>query len=190
MNTIEAIKTRRSVRKFKQQEIPDNDLIDLIDCAHLAPSAANKQPLEYIIIKNSEIREQIFQTTKWAGYIAPKGTPVEGEKPTAFIVVLTDNDRMSQWKATRDAGAAIENILIAGQAKGIASCWIISADMEKVREILKIDAKYSVDSLIALGYPAEKSVVCEMDNEVKYWKDDKGLMHVPKRPLKDIYTII
>ena len=189
MDAISAIKTRRSVRKFKQEKISIEILKDLINCAHLAPSAANSQPLEYIVVSDSLKCEEIFQTTKWAGYISD-GTPKQGEKPTAFIVVLINNSRVNKWGAARDVGAAVQNILVAANAQNIGTCWIASADIDKVREILKIESLYSIDSLIALGYKAQDSVAEQSDTEVKYWLDEKLTMHVPKRPVDKVMKVV
>jgi nitroreductase len=189
MDFINIIKTRRSIRKFKQDELPIQDLKELIDCARLAPSAANVQPLEYAIITNKDKKEEIFQTTRWAGYIQ-NGTPQEQEKPTAFIAIIIDNEKVSQWGAVRDIGASAENIMLAAHAKNIGTCWIASADMEKVKTVLNLEEKYTVDSLIALGYPAEESCIENDDEKVKYWKDESDKMHVPKRKLESILKIV
>jgi nitroreductase len=188
MDMLELIKSRRTIRKYRQQKIDMDILIDLVDCGRLAPSAANRQPLEYFIVQKDELLEPVFSTLSWAGYIAPEGTPREGEKPAAYIVVLLkqENDRPS---AKHDAGAAIENISLAAWSYGIGSCWIGSVKRKELAQILNIPEDYVIDSVVALGYPAETSVAEEAVDSIKYYKDENQVLHVPKRPLKSILKI-
>ncbi|MBU2457889.1 MAG: nitroreductase family protein, partial [Planctomycetes bacterium] len=89
--------------------------------------------------------------------------------------------------AAVDAAAAIENILLAAWGKGIGSCWLGLIDREKISQILNIAPKYHIDSVVALGKPAEKPVMEDAKTEdTKYYLDDKDTLHVPKRPLKKI----
>ncbi|RKY54433.1 MAG: nitroreductase, partial [Candidatus Neomarinimicrobiota bacterium] len=84
------IDSRRTIRQFKQNPIPLEDLLRCIKSAGLAPSAANLQPLEYLLINDSEKVETIFPLLKWAGYIAPNGDPEKGRRPTAYLIVLVN----------------------------------------------------------------------------------------------------
>ena len=77
-------------------------------------------------------------------------------------------------------------ILLAALEENIATCWLGSLDRDALRKLLKIAEKYELDSLIALGYSGETSVSEEMEDSIKYWKDEKGVLHVPKRRLEDI----
>ncbi|MCX7917999.1 MAG: nitroreductase family protein [bacterium] len=185
MNVYEAIINRRSIRRYQQKPIDETILEKLVNAARLAPSAANLQPCEYIIVHDKAIVDQIFPCLKWAGYIAPAGNPPEGERPVAYIVVLLNRNWRKEGGEV-DAAAAIENILLTALEEGIASCWIVSVDKPKVRQILNVPDYCDIDSVIALGYPNEKSVVEEMTDSVKYWKDDSGIFHVPKRNLNTI----
>ena len=78
------------------------------------------------------------------------------------------------------------SIILAAQEMGIASCWLGALNREKLYDILSLERKYSIVSLIALGYPAEKSVAEDYTGDVKYYKDEAGMLHVPKRPLSEI----
>lgn len=189
MHVKEAIRTRRSIRKYRQEPIDRKILKELIDGARLAPSAANRQPLEYIIVDDEKLLDEVFETLAWAGYIQPDGNPKEGERPMAYIVVLGNTEYGKGWNL-RDAGAAIMSIILEAQSYGIGSCWIGSIRREKLSEILNISGKYDIDSVIALGYPAEKSVAEEMTTDsIKYYKDEDAILHVPKRSLDSILHI-
>jgi len=185
MNNYELILSRRSIRQFKQKPISYSILEKIMNAGRLAPSAANLQPLEFIAVEKKEIRMKIFPCLKWAAYIAPEGNPKPGQEPTAYIVVLV-NTSIREKGFERDVGAAVENMILAALEEGIGSCWLISIDREKVSEILNIPKTYIVDSIVALGYAAEKPVFEDLKDSIKYWKDVQGVLHVPKRKLKDI----
>lgn len=185
MNIDEIIKSRRSIRRFKQDPIDESILIDLVDCGRLAPSGGNSQPLEYVIVTNAEQCEKIFDSTSWAAYIAPSGTPPEGYRPVAYIIILV-NTRIKEERYEFDIGAAAQNILLAAAAKGIASCWIRNLNHKELKRNLELPEHVLPDSVIALGYPAEESRIEPVVESIKYWKDQDGTMHVPKRALETI----
>ena len=156
-----------------------------VNAGRLAPSAANLQPLEFIVVEEEEFRTKVFPCLKWAGYIAPEGDPKPGQEPQAYIVVLvntTVREKGFEW----DVGASMENMILAAWEEGIGSCWLLSVDRENLRSLLKIPGHFQVDSVLALGYPAESPVIEDMKNSVEYWKDQKGCLHVPKRKLGDV----
>lgn len=185
MTLYDLITSRRTIRQFKREPIPKDILRNLVNAARLAPSAANLQPLEFIVVDDEEIGQKIFSCLHWAAYIAPEGNPKPGKEPVAYIVVLI-NTKIRDRGFERDAGAAIENILLTAWAEGIGSCWVISIDRSKVHQVLNIPDHYNIDSIIAMGYPAEKPLLEEMGNSVEYWKDEEGALHVPKRKLEDM----
>ena len=157
----------------------------LINAARLAPSAANMQPLKYAIIDDEVKVNQVFEHVKWAAYIAPEGTPSENERPTAFIAVLVDTE-IKKNGYELDIGAAVQNILLTATEEGIGTCWMGAIDREKIREILKLPSQYILNSVIALGYQGENPVCEDENGSIKYYKDKNGVLHVPKRKLKDI----
>jgi len=186
MGTVfELIKTRRSVRKFRQDPISLEKLLKLVEAARFAPSAANIQPCEYVIVNSREKVNQIFPLLKWAGYIHPHGIPGKGEEPSAYIAVLISLKKKKK-KGEVDASAAIQNMLLTAWELGIGSCWIKSVKRRSIKKILRIPHNVQLDSVIAFGYPAENPVTEEAAESIKYYKDDKGILHVPKRSLSSI----
>ncbi|KAA0001476.1 MAG: nitroreductase [Thermoplasmata archaeon] len=181
MDVLEAIWKRRSIRRFQQREIDEKKLIKCVDAARVAPSAANLQPLEYIVVRNPEIRKKIFREIKWAGYL--DWNPKEEEAPMAYVAVLKNSNISSNGKY--DVGLAVENMVLCGMEEGISSCIIASFDKQKVRKILDIPPHMEIELLVAFGYPAEKSVIEEMEDSIKYYKVN-DVLHVPKRKLHDI----
>ena len=187
MDVWQAIESRRSVRRFSRQPISKQILLELIEAARCAPSAANRQPLEFVIVNSDDLKVKVFAQLAWAAYVQPRRDPPAGKRPVAYIVVLVHSDKaMAKWSKA-DAAAAIENILLAAQGKGIGSCWLGSIKRDKLREILEIPDKYDIDSVIALGYPDEQPVMENCKGEsIEYYLDDNDVLHVPKRPLRSI----
>jgi len=185
MTVHDLIVSRRTIRQFKQNPVARALLTRLVDAGRLAPSAANLQPLEFIVVDERTLRERIFPCLKWAAYIAPRGDPRPGFEPCAYIVVLV-NTAVREKMYEYDVGAAVENMILAALAEDVGSCWLISIDRAKLAELLGVPAGYRVDSVLALGPAAETPVVEELRDSVKYWKDDMGRLHVPKRPLAKV----
>jgi len=187
MDIWEAIKRRRSVRWFRQEAISRETLLELIEAARCAPSAANRQPLEFVIVDNDQQRTQVFAQLAWAAYVQPRRDPPAGKRPVSYIIVLVSKERALADFGPVDAAAAIENILLAAQGQGIGSCWLGSIKRDKIREILEIPDKYDIDSVIALGYPDEQPVMEDCKGEsIEYYLDDNDVLHIPKRPLQSI----
>ena len=136
MDFMELIKTRRSIRLFKQDPIDEKLLLELIEAARCAPSAANFQPLEYVIINQTPLIDDVFNQLKWAGFVQPKRNPPVGARPIAYIAVLINTEYKSAEFACVDAAAAVENILLAAWSKQIGSCWIGSIDRPNLHKIL------------------------------------------------------
>lgn len=181
MSIYRLIIKRRTIRKFKQKKIDKKILFDCLNAARLAPSAANLQPLEYILVTKN--LNEIFKCVRWAGYLN-RGTPKQNEKPVAYIVVIS-NPQINR-EAKQDVGLAVENIILTALEKGIASCIIGSINRSKLAKIFSIPKNYIIEVVIALGYPKQKSFEEEYKGDIKYWLDERGALHVPKRKLKDI----
>ncbi|MFH1678424.1 MAG: nitroreductase family protein [Candidatus Omnitrophota bacterium] len=181
-----AVISRRTIRRFKQKPIPGFILKRLINAARLAPSAANLQPLEFMVITDKYIRAKIFPNLRWAGYISPEGTPSSDKRPVAYIAVLVNKIKAQPKYAAYDAGAAVENLLLTAWEQGIGGCWMQAINRAKIKKILNISKGLKLDSIISLGYRAEYPVVEEFRGSVKYWKDKKGALHVPKRSRDEI----
>lgn len=176
---------RRSIRRFKQEPVPLKILKKLVNAARLAPSGANLQPLEFVIINDKNVRRDIFDTLAWAGYISPDGTPRDGQRPVAYILLLV-NTRIRKDNYQWDAGAATENMILAALEQGLGSCWIGSINKPRISELLNIPPHFIIDSILALGYPDEKPKLEKLKYDCKYWKDAQGRLHVPKREIKSV----
>jgi len=179
---------RRTIRRFKPEALPTGVLEHLVDAGRLAPSAANLQPLEFIAVDSAAVRAEIFGCLKWAAYINPAGNPAPGHEPAAYLVVLV-NTAVREKMFEYDVGAAMENMIIAAMGEGLGACWLLSIDRDRIRDILKVPESFRIDSVLALGYPDESPKAEDCKDSVKYWKDEDGTLHVPKRTLGDIFHV-
>lgn len=182
----ELILKNRTYRRFYQEvKIDYSVLEELIDLARLSSSGANLQSLKYIISNEEEKNNIIFSHLKWAGYLTDWNGPEEGEKPSAYIIVLGDTDISTNY--FWDHGIACQSILLGACEKGLGGCMFGAVDREDLKNKLGIQSKYELLLVIALGKPKEKVVLEELENgDIKYWRDENGVHHVPKRKLKDI----
>lgn len=184
------IKQTRTVRRYRENDpVTEEELRQLVDLARLGGSARNAQSLKYMIITGSGLRARIFNLLQWAGYLKDWPGPSEGERPSAYIVCLLDRKLCPgpEREAFFDLGIATQNLLLGATERGIFGCRI-AAFSRDISKILYLDARYKVLLVLALGYPAEKVVLEKMgdDGDIRYWRDDQGLHHVPKRSLDDI----
>ncbi len=175
----------RSYRRFDESvKISDATLSELCNLARLSSSAANRQTLKFRLVTAPDECEKVFQNTAWAGYIKD-GAPKEGERPTAYIVILNDNSLFSNNAV--DVGIAAEVILLGAAEKGLGGCMIASFKAQTLSEELSLPEGLEPKLVVALGKPVETVVIEDMKNgDVKYWRDDEKVHHVPKRSLDEI----
>ncbi len=181
------IKKNRTYRRFYEDfEIERNILEDLVDLARLSASASNKQPLKYILSCEKNKNEIIFNTLAWAGYLKDWPGPIEGEKPSAYIIMLNDTEITNNYWC--DPGIAAQSILLGATEKGFGGCIFASVKRNELRSALKIDERYEILYVLAIGKPKEQVVLETVgpEGDIKYWRDNQGVHHVPKRTLEEI----
>lgn len=181
------IRKNRTYRRFYQEiEIDRSVLEELIDLARLSSSGGNLQPLKYIISNKPDKNEMIFEHLKWAAYLKDWKGPEEGEKPSAYIIVLGDKDIKASFSC--DHGIACQSILLGACEKGLGGCIFAGVDREGLKNRLNIPDRYELLLVVAMGMPKEIVALEELqdDGSVKYWRDENNVHHVPKRKLKDI----
>ncbi|MFC1901140.1 nitroreductase family protein [Chloroflexota bacterium] len=177
----------RSYRRFDQSvEISMETLKELVDLARNSASATNRQPLKYILSNEPEKNAKVFETVGWAGLLKDWPGPAEGERPSAYIVILLDTEIAQN--AGCDHGIAAQSILLGATEKGLGGCMLGSANKDALRKNLSIPEKYDIALVVALGKPGEKVVLETMgeDGSFAYWRDAESVHYVPKRKLDDI----
>ena len=129
-------KTRSCRRFYEEHDISMDILRNLVDLARLSASAANLQPLKYIFSNEQDINWIIFPRLKWAGYLKDWDGPGEGERPSAYIIVLGDTKIAGSFGC--DHGIASQNILLGASNMGLGGCIIGSVDRNVLQKDLRI----------------------------------------------------
>ena len=185
MGSYEVAIRRRTIRRFQDKKVPTAVLDKCVNAARLAASAANIQPLEYIVVDDEALLEQLFPAMTWAAYIRPAGNPPEGKRPRAYIFII-QNKELSRPASVYDVGIAVGFMMLVAQDEGIGSCPIYGMDRKVLQPLLKVPDSYEIPMVLALGYPDESPVEEPFTGSVKYWKDDKGVLHVPKKGMESL----
>jgi len=176
----------RSYRRFDESIKVPTDLLEYaIENTRYTSSAMNKQPLRFVIVQQKQIRDQIFSNLKWAASLKDWDGPAEGEKPTAYIIILGNRTKSSML--TWDAGISLQAITLSLMEKGFGSCAILSFNKKEVTRILNITGEFDVELIVAVGKPAEMVVIDDIkESDTVYWRDDEDVHHVPKRTLEEL----
>ena len=186
-NLMELLRSRRTYRRFQQRQISQEIVDEILMAARLASSAANKQPLSYIVIRDAERVADVFAYTKWAGALPPEqGQPKEGERPVLFIAVVQNLD--INPNCDTDAGLAIGNMTLAAWNHGVGSCMIGACNKQALSEMFGLTEKQQLHTVVAFGYPSHESHIVDMEDpqQFKYYLNDKRDYVVPKRKLEDV----
>lgn len=180
------LKNRSYRRFFEDEPVSRQTLTELIDLARLSASASNLQPLKYILSSDQQMNAEIFPCLAWAGYLKDWPGPIEGERPSGYVVMLGDTSISKIFGS--DQGIAAQSILLGAAEKGLGGCIIASVQKQKLREILNISDNLEILLVIALGKPKECVVIETLppSGEVRYWRDTDGTHHVPKRALDEV----
>ena len=183
-NMLDAIRERRSIRKYQSRTVPHELIEQVLVAAGWAPSAHNAQPWRFIVLADESVKRELAEAMaeSWAADMAKDDLNIEADKrkvrverfataPVLILACLTMDgmDNFSDEKrqkcerdlAMQSLGAALQNLLLAAHAKGLGACWFCAPGFckETVRKVLKIPDEVEPEALIAMGYPAEKPPV-------------------------------
>jgi nitroreductase len=148
MDALEALRTRRSIRAYTEQEVPRDLIEQVVDAGRLAASARNLQPWEFVVVTDPRTRQAIADLTEYGKHIA--------KAPVCIAVFCKDSTYYLE-----DGSAATQNMLVAARALGLGTCWIAGDKKpfaDDVRRILGVPDGIRLVSLISMGYPAEQPV--------------------------------
>ncbi len=183
----ELVRKNRSYRRFDESYAIDVEtLIKLVNLTRYCGTAANLQPLRFIISNNRGVNEKIFACTRWAGYLSDWDGPQDGQRPAGYIIILGDVDHPKHHQI--DTGIAAQTIMLAAAELGIGGCMLAALNRDKLREVLEVSKQYDVILAIAMGKPAEKAFIVDVDksDSIKYYRDKNDNHLVPKRSLDEI----
>jgi nitroreductase len=181
------VQKTRSYRRFHQEAtIEESTLRELVDLARLSASGANRQPLKFALVCDPETNAAVYAHLSWAAYLEDWPGPSEGERPSGYIVILGDTEISQSFGV--DWGIAAQSIMLGATEKGLGGCMIASINKQGLREVLQLPERYKILLVLALGKPKEEVVIDPVgpDGSIKYWRDEAGVHHVPKRSLQDL----
>jgi nitroreductase len=177
----------RSYRRFDESHtISRETLVELVSLARCTASAANRQPLKYILSSEPEMNARIFSCLAWAAYLKDWDGPAPGERPSAYIVILLDETIAKNCLC--DDGIAAQTILLGAVEKGIGGCMIASIQREKLGLELEIPDHFEIRLVLAFGKPAERVELEDLgpEGDIRYWRDEEEIHHVPKRKVEEL----
>ncbi|NQU51170.1 MAG: nitroreductase family protein [Bacteroidetes bacterium] len=180
------ITKNRSYRRFDSSvKISFKQIKKWIELARFSASGRNMQPLKYAVCIDEKTNGKIFPNIGWAGYLSNWKGPEEKERPVVYVAVLHDKSISDNYYC--DDGIAIQSILLGAVEDGFGGCIIGTFNKTKVTKILSIPESIEILWLIALGKPAEECILENVKNsDIKYWRDENDVHHVPKRSLDEI----
>jgi nitroreductase len=187
MEFREIVERSRSYRRFDQSHRLNKEILtELVDLARKTPSAGNRQLLRYVASCCPQTNSRIFETLGWAASLPDWPGPEEGERPSGYIVIVTDRD---SWDWVRvDLGIAAQTILLGASALGLGGCMFGNVRKEQLKELLALEQSLAIQLVIALGKPVEEVVIEEVGEgqPITYYRSEDRVHHVPKRKLEDL----
>ncbi|MEN6291829.1 MAG: nitroreductase family protein [Methanobacterium sp.] len=150
MDVFEAVSKRRSIRKYKDTEVEDEKLQDILEVARISPSASNRQEWKFIVVKDKETREKLVEAAHGQQFVA--------EAPVTIVACSTESKRVmpcGQHAYTVDLSIAVSFMILEATELGLGTCWLGAFDEEKVRNILEIPERIRVPAMFTIGYADE-----------------------------------
>ncbi len=187
MDLATLVRMSRSYRRFDEDHSIDGEVLrELVQLAQYSPTGNNMQALKFWLSNTPEMNDKIFLHLGWAGSLADWHGPEEGERPSAYIIILGDRDIQLSFGV--DHGIAAQSIMLGAAEKGLGGCMIGSARRNALAADLEIPESLQILLVLALGKPAETVVTepLESGSEVKYYRDEEDVHHVPKRSLDEL----
>lgn len=186
----------RSFRRFDEgRRVPEGFLLELVDMARLCANGANRQLLRFRVVSDPAACDAVFAELAWAGYFKDWAGPAAGERPTGYVVIAAEHGAAGKPVAPIaevDCGIAAQTMMLAARsaAPSYAGC-MLKAFTPRLIDVLGLDAeRYELKLVCAFGLPAEEvrlePLSASPDGSIKYWRDDAGVHHVPKRSLEDV----
>jgi nitroreductase len=182
MKIQDLVYKNRSYRRFYQERKVDRAVLEeLVDLARLSASGGNLQPLKYMLSCDEDTNRKIFPHLVWAGYLKEWPGPEEGERPSAYIVILGDTSVSKNFGC--DHGIAAQSILLGAAEQGLGGCMIGAIRRNELSAALNIPTRYEVLLVIALGVPKEtvRLISVPEGGSIEYYRTSDGVHYVPKR---------
>ena len=187
MDFLQLVSEARTCRRFVQDtRIRQDDLNWLMEGVRCAPCGRNAQVLRYILVSSPEKCAELFVHMRWAGALKDWDGPVEGERPTAYVAILSPKESTAIMQM--DVGIVGQTIQLAAHTKGIGCCMHASFEKPACMKLLRVPEDMQIALILALGVAKEERRLAPMpaSGEFAYWRDAQGVHHVPKRAVSEL----
>ncbi|TSA38667.1 MAG: nitroreductase [Porphyromonadaceae bacterium] len=183
---IDIVLKSRSKRRFDGNTAVSVEMMEhLVELARICPSSRNQQALKFMIVNKPDQCEKLFSCLAWAGYLKDWDGPIAEERPTAYLIILGDTRVGSKFDI--DLGICAQTILLGAAEKDLGGCMISSINRDELRPLFSIPDYLEILLVLAIGKPVEKVVIEPVKyGDIRYWRDQNQVHHVPKRSLSDI----
>ena len=148
MEVMEAIRTRKSIRGYEDKPVPEEKLNRVLEAARLSPSASNRQPRKFVVVRDSEVRARLAEATGGQASVT--------EAPVVIVAVATMPDYVMRCEVPSypvDLAIAVDHMTLAAIDEGLVTCWIGGFNQQMAREAVGVPEKYKVVALLPLGFP-------------------------------------
>jgi nitroreductase len=168
MELFEAIKTRRSIRKYQDKPVEEEKLKAILEAVQQSPSWANMQCWRMVVVKDRDVKQKISDQSYVESFFAPKGYKANpskkalAEAPVVIVLCADPSNSGTLWNQSYylvDCGIAAQNLMLAARALGLGSVFVGIYDEEKLKPLLNIPVQVRIVGLFPLGYPAEEKAV-------------------------------
>jgi nitroreductase len=150
--TLELLRTRRSIRRYRPDPVPDEMLEQILEAGRLAPSASNRQPWHFVVVRDQAILKEVAQH---AAYYFLRWAHV-AEAPLLIILCGEAKNRLYRQFLHEDIGLAGGQMMLQAKALGLGTCWLGGVDRKAIGDILKLPEDVRVIGLLTVGFPAEE----------------------------------
>ena len=148
MELMQVIVKRQSIRDYEERPVPEEKLLKVLEAARMAPSASNRQPYKFIVVRDSRRRQELARAAGGQAHIA--------RAPVVIAAVSTMPDYVMRCGVPAyavDLAIAVDHMTLAAADEGLGTCWIGAFSQEEVKEILKVPKNCRVVTILPLGYP-------------------------------------
>lgn len=184
MDVMEALVTRRSIRKYWDKSLPNGVLEELLEVARFYPSGLNLQPLKFMPVAEGEDVTFVTENLRWAGYLPDYEIGID-ERPVSYILVFGDRQIGNQFEFA--AGSAVNQLLLGIHGKGLGGCCLAIHKKAQILEHFQLDAeRFEPLYAIAIGYAKHGATTADLTTDCKYTLDENGDFIVPKRTVSEL----
>jgi nitroreductase len=162
VDVFEAIRTRRSIRAYKNEPVPTESLDKVLEAARIAPSAGNRQEYKFVVVQDENIKQSLVPACNNQGFVGEAG-----------VIIVGCATNPSRRYSAVDVAIAMDHMTLAAASLGLGTCWIGAFSEEKVKEILGRPDQAQVVCILPLGIPAKEGTMRTRKSKEELFSKDR-----------------